>query len=106
MDNKNDGIDEVINEYVKCVNERYKPKAIYIYGSYAKNTANEYSDVDIAIVVEPMSIESYMELFGKLFGLTSGFKIKIEPHLIEDDGEYDRFSFLAEVMETGRLIKV
>jgi predicted nucleotidyltransferase len=99
-------IDEIIMLYAKQVNERYNPKAIYLYGSQVKGTANQYSDIDIAVVVEPMDVESYMQMFGKLFSIAADYEANIEPNLLEDDGEYDRFSFLAEVMETGRLIEV
>lgn len=42
----------VINEYVKEIKKHYKIDCIILFGSYAKGTESEYSDIDIAIVSE------------------------------------------------------
>jgi len=100
-------INEAARRYARKVNERFKPKAIYLYGSQAKGTANKYSDIDIAVVIEPINnIHKHIDLLSELMSIASDFEENIEPNLLEDDGEYDRFSFLAEVMETGQLIEI
>ena len=47
--------DEIINDARNIINNllsRHKIKAAYIFGSYSKRNANEYSDVDVAIILD------------------------------------------------------
>ena len=94
----------MVEQYAKQVQERYRPKAIYLYGSHAKGTAGEYSDIDIAVVVAPVDSVEYMDIFSDLFSIAARFDANIEPNLLVDDGEYNKYGFLAEVMETGQII--
>ena len=103
MDNT---INEIVKQYAERVNERYKPNAIYLYGSQVKGTTNEYSDIDIAVVFTSIDDDEYINVFSGLFSIAAKFEANIEPNLLIDDGEDDRFSFLAEVKETGQLIQV
>lgn len=50
MDNRE--ISEKINRFVETVIPEYNPEKIVLYGSYAKGTNNENSDIDIAIIVD------------------------------------------------------
>ena len=99
-------IDFMITEYARQVQEAYNPKAIYLFGSYAKGEETKYSDIDIAIVIDPVDMNKYMDLAGKLWSIAAHFDGEIEPKLIIDDGEDDKFSFLYEVIKTGRKIEV
>ena len=99
-------INEIAKQYAQRVNERYNPKAIYLYGSYVHGATNEYSDIDIAVVIEPIGIDKYANIFSDLFSIAAKFDDNIEPNLLIDDGEYNKYSFLAEIMETGRLVDV
>lgn len=101
MDTK---INTAVKMFAERVNERYKPKAIYLYGSHIKGTAGEYSDIDVAVVFPAADSVDYMSIFSELFSIAAKFNVNIEPNLLVDDGVYCKFSFLAEVMETGRLI--
>ena len=99
-------IDYIITEYAKQVQEAYNPKAIYLFGSYAKGEENNYSDIDIAVVINPIDMNKYMDLAGKLWSIAARFDSEIEPKLIIDGGEDDKFSLLYEVKKTGRKIEV
>lgn len=99
------GLNEVIRQFARRVNEQYNPKAIYLYGSQVKGTAHRHSDIDIAVVFKPFDCESRLDMISNLLSIAAKFDANIEPNVLIDDGEYCRFSFLAEVMETGRLIE-
>ena len=38
-----------INTYVKKLAEEFKPERVVLFGSYARGTANEDSDVDLLV---------------------------------------------------------
>ena len=97
---------KTVEQFAKQVNEQYKPKAIYLYGSHVKGTATPYSDIDIAVIFEPLYSESRLDIISNLLSIASKYDANIEPNVFIDDGEYCRFSLLSEVMETGKLIKI
>lgn len=39
-----------VNEIIETIRRTSAPNAIYIFGSYAKRTANDNSDLDVAII--------------------------------------------------------
>ena len=99
-------INEIALDYVQEVKKQYPIKSAYLYGSQASGAAHEKSDIDIAFVVEPMDEKKYYAIFGDLFNIAAKFTPSIEPNLLVDDGDYCKYSFLAEVLETGRLLDV
>lgn len=49
--------DEVINivtGFLKRSSQKHKIKQAYMFGSFAKGTAKEYSDIDVAVILESM----------------------------------------------------
>ena len=99
-------LNDIATRYARAVNMKYKPKAIYLYGSQAKGTSNKYSDIDIAVVVEPVNNDVYMEIFAGLYSIAAEFNGNIEPNLLIDYGNEDRYSFLHEVKKTGQMVLV
>lgn len=99
-------IDEAIKRFAERIAEQYAPKDIYLYGSHARGTANEQSDIDIAVIIEPTDETRYMDIFGKLFQLAADIDGRIEPNLLMDFGDNDKYSFLNEVISTGRRINI
>jgi predicted nucleotidyltransferase len=94
-------VNETVAQYAKNVKTRFNPKAVYLYGSYAKGTAREDSDIDIAVVFEGLDNSAYMDVFGNLFVIAADVDARIEPNLIIDDGDNDKYSMLYEVQRTG-----
>ena len=58
-------IDE-IRRIVKPIAEKYCLPAIYLFGSYARGTANEHSDVDLLVDTTGTQLKSLLTL-GALF---------------------------------------
>jgi len=100
------GVNEDIKQFARLVNEQYNPKAIYLYGSQVSGTAHGRSDIDIAVIFTSLGDRSRLDVISDLLSIAAEFEADIEPNVLVDDGEYSRFSFLAEVMETGRLVEV
>ncbi|WP_353095844.1 nucleotidyltransferase domain-containing protein [Tissierella praeacuta] len=50
MDNRE--VTEKINRFIDSIVPEYNPTKIILFGSYAKGTNNENSDIDIAVVVD------------------------------------------------------
>ena len=98
------GYEEVIDKtkrYSELVIDFLHPKMILLYGSYAKGTARNESDIDIAIICDSLG-EDFLEKAHQLFKLRRGIDSRIEPVLIEQDN--DESGFYEEVLRTGEVI--
>ena len=91
---------ESIKKYIEKISQYYKIEAIILFGSYAKGTENEDSDIDIAIISSDFS--DIIEDGAKLIGLTWKVDTRIEPHPITTE-DYQKVSnpFVREVVDTG-----
>ena len=89
-----------IQKYIEKISQYYKIEAIILFGSYAKGTENEDSDIDIAIISSDFS--DIIEDGAKLIGLTWKIDTRIEPHPITTE-DYQKVSnpFVREVVDTG-----
>lgn len=91
---------ESIKKYIEKISQYYKVETIILFGSYAKGTENEDSDIDIAIISSDFS--DIIEDGAKLIGLTWKIDTRIEPHPITTE-DYEKISnpFIKEVINTG-----
>ena len=89
-----------IQKYIEKISQYYKIEAIILFGSYAKGTENEDSDIDIAIISSDFN--DIIEDGAKLIGLTWKIDTRIEPHPILSE-DYKKVSnpFVREVVDTG-----
>ena len=78
---KNEVID-VVRRYKDLVVSAMGPAEVYLYGSYGKGTANEDSDIDVAVVV-PEVKEDFLKASSLLWSLTWDVNTLIEPVLID-----------------------
>ena len=91
---------ESIKKYIEKISQYYKIEAIILFGSYAKGTENEDSDIDIAIISSDFN--DIIEDGAKLIGLTWKIDTRIEPHPITTE-DYKKISnpFIREVVDSG-----
>lgn len=98
------GYDEIrdkIEVYSQRVRDRYQPKMIVVYGSYARGTATENSDIDIAVFCDAVP-GNHLENAAELFRLSRDIDLRIEPILIESDTFENRF--YKEILKTGKIV--
>ncbi len=53
---------EKIKEVVTRIGRKYGVKSVYLFGSYAKGTANETSDIDL-IIDKGQALHKYIDYF-------------------------------------------
>lgn len=76
-------------------------RQVILFGSYAKGTATENSDIDIAVITDS-PVDDWLEASAELYRISGGINSALEPHLM--DYEHDRSGFLEEIRKTGELI--
>ncbi len=97
---------EIVNKislYKQLLQERFDHSSIYIdqvfiFGSYARGTEREDSDIDVAVVVHEMD-EDYFAVTPLLWKLRRKVDERIEPFLFEKGK--DESGFLQEIIKTG-----
>ncbi len=98
------GYEEVIDKtkkYSDRVVDFMQPKMVVLYGSYAKGTAHEDSDIDIAVICDSVG-DDFLKKSQQLFKLRRGIDSRIEPVLLEQ--ENDKSGFCEGVLKTGKVI--
>ena len=96
----NKTIIESIQKYIKKISKFYKIDAIILFGSYAKGTEHEDSDIDIAIVSSDFN--DIFDDMAELIGMTWKIDTRIEPHPIKKK-DFDEANdyFIKEIINTG-----
>ena len=97
----NSKIEDIVLKYVKAICEQYEVEAIILFGSYAKGTEHEDSDIDIAIVVDEFK-DNIIDEEVEFMKMRKGIDYRIEPHIIRvNDYKNVATPFIQEVIETG-----
>ena len=103
MNNKkiNSEIKDIVLKYVEKICKNYKVEAIILFGSYAKGTEHEDSDIDIAIVIDKFK-DNIIDEEVEFMNIRKGIDYRIEPHIIRiDDYKNVTTPFVKEVIDTG-----
>ena len=97
---------EKVSNYRELVNQHFPIKIdqFWLFGSYAKGTSHEHSDIDVALVVKKLD-ENYdfLAMEPLLWKLRGQVDSRIEPVLIAQNNDYT--GFLDEIIKTGIEIK-
>jgi predicted nucleotidyltransferase len=90
---------KIAKTYADKVRETLDVEQIYLYGSYANNSANFLSDIDIAVVVENIDGD-YLDTLIRLYKLRRDVDFRIEPVMLSN--KQDISGFLASIIATGK----
>lgn len=92
---------EKVRKYADVVRKDMLVKMVVLYGSYARGTERQSSDIDVAVVVDNIE-NDYLEQSARLFHLVRGIDSRIEPVLLLTKN--DRSGFLSSIMKHGKII--
>ncbi|NSW91701.1 MAG: nucleotidyltransferase domain-containing protein [Firmicutes bacterium] len=100
-------VEEIARDYVKEVKKHVRVNKAFLYGSYAKGTYDEGSDLDIAIFSESFKDKKFVEVTAFLFSLARRYKeICIEPVGFSDIDMISDNPFIKEIIDTGKDISI
>lgn len=87
--------------FIEAVVGEYNPSQIILYGSFAKGTQNEESDIDIAVVMDNID-GSFLDKEARLYTIRRNIDLNIEPVLIESSS--DESGFLNQILSYGEVL--
>ena len=88
----------IVKKYVEKITKEFTITAVYLFGSYAKGTEHEDSDIDVAIILDSNS--DVIDLMVELMMLTENIDLRIEPHPIKVK-DLKGNPFIDEIKNTG-----
>lgn len=95
--------EKIINEikvFIEQLKNEIDIKLVYLFGSYAKKTNKEYSDIDVAIVSD--SFEGFSLADNeKILNKTKNINRMIEPHPFRPEDFTKDNPFVEEIIQTG-----
>ena len=95
----NMNIVEIVKKYIDEISQKYEIEAVYLFGSYAKGTNHEDSDIDVAIILK--SDANTFQLMVDMMMLTQTVDLRIEPHPIKKEDFESGNPFVDEIKSTG-----
>ena len=90
-----------LQKYKQLLSQQLNFEEMILYGSYAKGTSTEESDVDVAIIVNDLKGD-YFSTRPLLWKIRREVDDRIEPVLI--DKAHDDSGFLETIKKTGIII--
>jgi predicted nucleotidyltransferase len=100
-----EAVDQTVNSYVADVKNAMRIDRVFLFGSYAKGTATEQSDIDVCFFSHSFEDMLSLDIMKLLFRLTRKYKgIDIEPLGFATSELENDNPFVKEILRTGREI--
>ena len=107
MVKRNGSLKLIIRKFIRMLTSRgIRVNRIILYGSYARGTAKSYSDIDLAVIspdFKGKGILRRQELLGETI-FEAGAPIEAIGYTPEEYRNYSPFSFLAEILSSGKIV--
>lgn len=95
-------IREEVKNYADEVRRQMPVDKVYLFGSYAKGTADELSDVDIAFFIRDFNGLTRFEIGMELLRLTHHYKAYLEPLVFPSSEISGNNPLINEIIITGQ----
>jgi len=93
---------EIAERYATVVKEKFSYAKIVLFGSHAKGTQTEESDIDIAVILKDYS--SLMDIQLDLMRLRRKIDSRIEPHPFRERDFEINNPLVSEIVKYGKYI--
>jgi len=97
---KNEAVN-LVKKFSTALLDDYEPLQVVLYGSYARGSQTDTSDIDVAVIVKAINGD-FLDQEAGLYKIRRNIDIRIEPVLLEY--EHDPSGFLESVLRDGLLI--
>lgn len=98
-------VDERISRFIARVATHVPVSEVYLFGSYARGNADDYSDIDLAVISEEFGRNRHRELtLLSRCRLPDAIEIEAIPFSAEELHTLPPGSLLREILRTGRRV--
>jgi len=94
----------IARHYADEVKKVFSPSRVILFGSYVNGTPHEWSDIDVAVLVDNIKDDDWYDTCTTLHTIrwNADRFIDIEPHLLNEN--HDPSGFVEHVIKTGEII--
>jgi len=96
-----ESVRELATKYAEEVKKVLNPDIIILFGSHVNGNPHEWSDIDIAVVMNNFQGD-WLKTASMLCKLRREISFDIEPHLLDETR--DQSGFLEHVKKTGEIL--
>ena len=89
-----------VERFVAALRQQRRLDAVYVYGSYARGKANDWSDIDVAVVSPDFSADRFQEQV-KLLRLAAAIDDRIEPRPFRPEDFNETDPLASEIRRNG-----
>ncbi len=100
MDKKN--VLNIARQFASVIMKNYDCKQVFLFGSYAKGTNQEESDIDIAVIFR--EFENLLDIQLELMRLRRKIDSRIEPHPFREKDFNMENPVVNEILKYGQRI--
>jgi predicted nucleotidyltransferase len=98
-------LDQTISNYVHDVKNAMQIDRVFLFGSYAKGTPDNDSDIDLCFFSHAFENRHSIDVLSQLCRLTRKYRgVDIEPHVFPTSELQNDNPFVKEILRTGREI--
>jgi predicted nucleotidyltransferase len=83
--------------------KKYNPERVILFGSYAKDIADEASDVDILVVSEVFKNRDAYDVYSELYELVDDFDKDIQLFGVSENN-ISQYKTLSQAVREGKII--
>lgn len=91
----------LLKKYIEIIPKDYGVRNAYLFGSYAKGSQKEESDLDLALALVLDHIDDFFTIQKHLRKLRRAIDLRIEPHPIKAEDFNNENSFVSEIKKYG-----
>lgn len=91
-------LNKILKQFVIKSTKEINPKEIYLYGSYAKGSQTNDSDIDIAVIYENL-LPNHFENYTKLYSIAAETDFRLEPVYLSETN--DKSGFIEQIKSYG-----
>jgi predicted nucleotidyltransferase len=96
-------INQTANNYVSDVRNAMSIDKVYLFGSYAKGTADRHSDIDLCFFSHSFENQRLVDIVIALMKLARKYRgFDIEPHAFPTSELTNDNPFVKEILKTGK----
>jgi predicted nucleotidyltransferase len=98
-------LNQTVSSYVADVKSEMRIDRVFLFGSYAKGTACDDSDIDLCFFSQDFESKPSFDILSMLCRMTRKYRgVDIEPHAFPTSELQNDNPFVKEILRTGREI--
>lgn len=94
-------IQKIVEDYIKKIGSQISIDKAIVFGSYAKNTYNKDSDIDLAIFSNDFANMEDIEAFKYLFMQTLEYDVDFQPMAFTVNDYINPLGIVEDIINTG-----